>query len=104
MNPTAHGEAQWEGTLQTVLEFDSTAKAYVDALLSGKVEKQIEIEATRGDNVATIQFAGTLIGGVPLFGDRDGNMTVELNWEGTFNSTLGNWLKMSVINGVSALA
>lgn len=104
LTPTDFGEDKWTGTLQTVLEFDSTAKAYVDALLSGKVQRQIEIEAINGTNVATLQFAGTLIDGVPLFADRDGNITVELNWEGTYNSTLGNWLKASVTNGVSTLA
>lgn len=104
LNPTDHGEDKWEGTLQTVLELNSTSKAYVDALLSAKVQRLIEIKATSGSKVAEIQFAGTLIDGIPLFGDRDGNMTVELTWAGTHNAALGNWLKAEVINAVSALA
>lgn len=102
--PTDHGEDKWEGTLQTVLEFNSTSKAYVDALLSAKVQRLIEIKATSGSKIAEIQFAGTLIDGVELFSDRDGNMTVELTWAGTYNSTFGNWLKAEVVNAVSALA
>lgn len=103
LTPTDHGESKWSGTLQTVLEWNSTSKAYLDALFTAKVQKQIEIEATSGSNVATLQFAGTLMGEPELWGDRDGNMIIELNWEGTFNSALGNWLKASVTNGVDAL-
>jgi len=102
--PTGKGEDKWTGSLKLVLEFDSTSKAYVDALLSAKVQKQIQIKATSGSKIATLQFAGTLIGGVPLFSDREGNVTVELNFDGQYNSTLGNWLKASFTNAVSALA
>ena len=104
LTPTAHGEDTWSGSLQTVLEFDSTSKAYLDALFTAKVQKQIQIKATSGSKIATLQFAGTLSGNPVMFGDRDGNMTIELNWEGTYNSTLGNWLKASWTNTVSSLA
>ncbi len=107
LTPTSYGADRWEGTLETVLEFNASAKAYVDALLSGKVQRQIQIEATQGSGAtareATIQFCGTLIDGATLFEDRDGNITVSLNWKGTYNSTFGGWLTVAAKNELSAL-
>lgn len=107
LTPSAYGADRWEGELVTVLEFNASAKAYVDALLSGLVQRQIEIKATTGTGAAareaTIQFAGTLIDGAELFGDRDGNLTVELTWKGTFNPTFGGWLTMRTKNEKSTL-
>jgi len=107
LTPTSYGADRWEGTLETVLEFNSSAKAYVDALLSGKVQRQIQIEASQGATTtarsATIQFCGTLIDGATLFEDRDGNLTVSLTWKGTYNSTFGGWLTIKTKNELSAL-
>lgn len=107
LTPTSYGADRWEGTLETVLEFNASAKAYVDALLSGKVQRLIQIEATTGSGTtareATIQFAGTLVDGATLFEDRDGNITVSLNWKGTYNSTFGGWLTVKTKNELSAL-
>lgn len=105
--PRAYGMDRWEGTLTTVLEFNSSAKAFVDGLKSGVVQRQLAIKASMGSGSgarsANILFAGTLIDGVELFGDRDGNMTVELTWQGTYHSTLGTFLKVQVQNENSAL-
>jgi hypothetical protein len=39
-----------------------------------------------------------------VFTDTDGVVTYELEWEGTHNSTLGNWLKIQTTNQVATLA
>ncbi len=108
LKPGDYGENRWEGQLVTVLEFNSTAKAYVDELTTPQlVQRQIRLQASEGSGTsaraATIDFAGTLVDGVELFGDRDGNMTVSLTWNGTYNSTLGNWCDVSVTNDKDAL-
>lgn len=105
LTPGAIGAARWEGQLVTVCEFNASAKAYVNALQSGLVQRRIKIaNATttplRGLN---IEFAGTLTGGTTLFTDRDGNMTVELTWNGTYSSTLANFLKVDVTNELATL-
>lgn len=104
IGPGDYGESRWSGSLKTTLEYNSTTKAYFDAMIApALVQRQLQIKATSGTKISTIQFAGTLDGNpIELFKDRDGNAIVELTWKGTYNSTLGNWLKMSLTNGVSA--
>ena len=105
VNPTNWGDKQWQGTLTTTLEFNSTAKAYLDALIGGTLtQRQIRLKATSGTSIVQIDFAGTLDNDIDMFGDRDGNMTVQLKWAGTNNVTLGNWLKASVTNSITTIA
>lgn len=102
--PGDFGEAQWEGSLSLTAEFNATVKAYVDALLTpALVQRQIRLKATSGTKTATLDFAGTLTDGVTLFEDRDGNMTVALTFNGTYNSTLSNWFKAEAVNSVATL-
>ncbi len=110
IHPAAYGENRWEGTLNTVLEFNSSAKAIVDALVApALVQRQIRLQATQGvasaKRVCTLDFAGTLVDAVELFGDRDGNMTVSLTWNGTTNTkwTTDSWCKFKVTNNLSTL-
>jgi hypothetical protein len=104
--PSSHGENRWTGQLTTVVEFNASAKTYVDALLSGLVQRRIQLTATgipAANRIANIQFAGTLVDGAQLFEDRDGNMTVSLTWNGTYNTSLLNWLKLKVTNELDDL-
>lgn len=102
--PLDYGEGRWSAVLKTVLEFNATAKAYIDALIGpAKVQRQIELEATSGSHVATLQVAGVADGGVELWGNRDGNLTVEYTWKAYYNSTFGNYLKAALLNAVAAL-
>lgn len=103
INPTGVAGSSWAGTLGTTLEFATASKAYVDALLSAKVEKQIQIKATSGADSATIQFCGYLGGPPELFGERDGNVVMELEWVGSYNATFANWLKIIAVNSIATL-
>ena len=102
INPASIGTAPWTGSLSLTLEYTAAVKAFVDALISAKVEKQISLVATSTSHTATIDFAGYLEG-QELFGDRDGNLTCELTWIGSYNSTLTNWLEMTFLNAVATL-
>jgi hypothetical protein len=100
--PQAWGDTAFTGTLETVCEFNASAKAYVDALLApALVQRRLRLLATSGTNIVQIDFAGTLDSGTELFSDRDGNITVALNWVGTYNPTATNWLSFSVTNGIA---
>jgi len=108
INPGGHGDSTWESQLTTVMEFNSDAKALVDELLAPQlVQRQIRLQATQGATTeareATIDFAGTLVDSVELWGDRDGNMTVSLTWNGTYNGGLENFLKVRTKNELDAL-
>ena len=108
LTPASSGGDKWEGQLVTVLEYNSTAKAYVDAMINGVTQKRIQISAatTSPTRAADIYFAGTLVEGATLFEDRDGNMIVSLTWNGTYSASAAqlNWLKINVTNELSALA
>jgi len=110
VHPAAYGENRWEGQLVTVLEFNSSAKAVVDALANGTLtQRQIRLRATTGSDTtareATLDFAGTLVDNIELFSDRDGNMTVSLTWNGTVNTqwSTDSWVKFKITNNLSAL-
>lgn len=101
--PGGHGDGRWEGSLALQLEFNSTAKAYVDDLVGGTlVQKQVELRATSGSNSLKLQFCGTLSERVALWEDRDGNMVTTLTFNGTYHPDFGNWLKFVVTNSVAS--
>lgn len=104
IQPADWGDTQWTGTLTTVVEFKADNKAIVDALLGpALVQRLIEIVATSGTHTATIQFAGTLVDGVELFSDREGNVTVSLKWQGTYSDTVSGWFDVDVVNSIQTL-
>lgn len=108
-NPAAYGDSTWEGQLTTVMEFNSNAKTLVNEMLSpdALVQRQIRIRAATGATTkarqATIDFAGTLADTVTLWDDRDGNMTVSLVWNGTYNKASTSWLRLDVKNELSTI-
>jgi len=104
MFPSGIGDSRWEGNLRLQLEFNSSVKSIIDTLLGttpGEVQRQIEIRVTQGTHSIKFQFCGGLSEAPELWGDRDGNMVVETNWKGLYNSTFGNWLKVIVTNGIN---
>jgi hypothetical protein len=101
--PSGWGDDGWEGKLNLQLEYNSTAQALVTELVTGYVQRQIELRFTDSPNSMKIQFAGTLTGEPELWSDRDGNMVVELEFSATYHSTLANWLKVIVTNGVATI-
>jgi hypothetical protein len=103
-NAEAWGDGVWEASLELTLEFNSTVKAYVDAILAGADQKQIQIKFTDGANREfTIQFAGVTDGGFSFYDDRDNNITVGLTYNAMYHSTLATWLKVIVKNAVQTL-
>jgi hypothetical protein len=104
LSPQDWGDTKWTGQLTTVLEFNAGAKALVDAVVGGNlVQRMIRIQGSSGVKSATIDFYGTVVDGMTLFDDRDGNMIVTLVWEGTYNTTATEWLGVDVVNTVTAL-
>lgn len=101
--PSAWGDSSFDGSLRLTLEFNTTSKAYLDAILSGLTSKLIRIKATNGSNEAQIDFAGVFDGEPELFSDRDGNVTLDLNLNARYNSTLGYWARVTATNSLASL-
>jgi hypothetical protein len=105
--PQAWNDQQWSGQLRLSLELNSTTDDYLIAMLADAntiLERQIEISYTNGsDDKLEIQFAGHTMSAPQLFQDRNGVMTYDLVFDGVYNSTFGNWLKINTISGINAL-
>lgn len=106
LTPGNWNDVRWEGSLKITAEFNTTSKAYLNSLLTNAVlQHQVRIKAANGANlIQQLDFAGALKESPKIYDDRDGLATIDLNYDGVYNSTLGNWLKYSNTNGVSALA
>lgn len=118
------GDNRNEATLRTLLEFNTTAKAYVDELLASStstsstgvpLQKQIRLWASSTSTAGTtgfaasIDFAGIVSSPIRMWENRDGNLTVSLEWAGKFStafapvgSTNGNYLSFQIVNGSSS--
>ena len=103
--PITWGEGRWEAQLSMTVEFNSTAKAWVDALITNRVARNIRVEFVESPTIRElrIDFVGLLAEPVELFGDRDGNMTAELTFKALVAGPLNNWLQIRVVNGVATL-
>lgn len=125
--PTSWGDGKYEGSLKLTAEYNTYGKAVVDAMLStagsttSTVKKLIRIANTQTTGVATstatravnLDFAGVLVDGTELFGDRDGNMTIDLTFNGWFSTQLsqvllsttkgsnGNWFMATIQNNLA---
>lgn len=99
-------ESPWDGTLKLGLEFNATTKTDVDAIIGGTLTQR-QFQATISPSAGLsllVQFAGTVVDDLEIFSDDDGVVTVDLTLKRTYHATFANWLKMTVINGISNAA
>ncbi len=118
--PGSWGEGPAEATLKTVVEFTSGySKPLLDQMLGvsstnstgAQLEKIVSVWASRDSStlVSGFHFAGIVSEPVELWSDRDGNMTLELNWAGKFTTGLmdigtsgvGNFLTFTIVQDSS---
>jgi len=104
LSKDAYAERAWNGSLRLSLEFNSTTKTDVDAIIAGTItQKQVQMVWANSTRTFTVQFCGTVKDDVEIFGDDDGVVTAELTLERTYHTTFANWLKMSLVNGSATL-
>jgi hypothetical protein len=105
--PQDWGFDQYQGTLALTLELNTATKALLDLIAVDPpqtFQRLFRFTATHGAKIAQLDFAGVLENPDELFGDRDGNETLTLNFKSKTDLTgLGNWFKASVTNGVATL-
>jgi len=105
--PTTWNDQKWSGQLRLSLELNDTTDDYLIAMLAATntiLERQIEISYTNGtDDLLEIQFAGHAMSAPQLFQDRNGVMTYDLVFDGVYNPTFANWLKINTTSGINAL-
>jgi hypothetical protein len=107
LTPTGVHDQKHTGTLNLMLEVDTTTAAYLDAILNtaGTVfERVFRISASDGGtNLFRFDFNGVALKAPVIFNDLDGITTYELEVEGQYNSVLANWFSARVTNSVSSL-
>jgi hypothetical protein len=106
--PTAWHDQKWGGQLRLSLELNDTTDDYLIAMLAAGgstiLERQIEIKYSPDANdILQIQFAGHTMSAPQLFQDRNGVMTYDLVFDGVYNPTFGNWLKINTTSGIATL-
>ncbi len=104
--PGTWKDGRWKGSMKLTLEFGTATKAYYDAILAAtsNFQKQIRNKFTNGTSSLQFDFAGTNVKAPQLFTNKNGVLTIELELEGTYNSTLANWFKAVAVNSVAAMA
>jgi hypothetical protein len=100
----AYNQRKWSGTLRLDIDFNTTTKALLDAIVgaSAPVMRQIRLSFTDGTRILQIDFAGTVTEAPSIFEDDDDVAVIPLTFTGTYNSTLGNWLKLTTTTGITA--
>lgn len=95
---------KWAGTLRLDIDFNSTTKAMLDAIVgaTSPVMRQIRLSFTDGTRILRIDFAGTVTEAPSIFEDDDDVAVIPLTFQGTYNSTMGNWLKIQTTTGITA--
>jgi len=109
--PTAYHDQKWNGQLRLSLELNGTTDDYLIAMLgasSAILEKQVRIKYSTGSGASlrsmTITFAGHSMQAPEFFQNRNGVVTYDLVFDGVYNPTLANWLKIETASETAVLA
>lgn len=105
--PSAWNDQNWTGQLRLSVELNDTTDDYLIAMLAAAntiLERQIEISYTNSTTgLLQIQFAGHALSAPQLFTDRDGVLSYDLTFEGVYNPTMANWLKIDTTSAIDVL-
>lgn len=108
VNPSAIGYGVPSATLSITAEFNASAITELDKYLAG-TGRLVELSGTGsvvGSGVKTLklQTAGDITGVSELWGDRDGNTTIQFTHTMRYDAgTFANFAKIIVINGIATL-
>jgi hypothetical protein len=103
-------DARWDGQLKISMEVNNTSIPFIAEMLGAPnkmLEKQIQIKHFDGTGAnlreTVVQFCGRTKQPPKLFTDRDGVVAIDLVFDGAYNPTFGNWLKVQTKCGVKTL-
>lgn len=110
LTPDKYRDSKWSGTLNLSLELTSAVSSLLHEIIDGNVaeERVIRLKAAIGSGATArhiqIDFSGALLAAPNVFEYSDGLKVVNLVFTGVYNSTMGNWLNVAVLNDVETLA
>lgn len=103
--PGAYRVGDWTTALKLVLEFNATSKVAVDEILLHTTahQRQIQLKATQGTNILQIGLGLSLKTAPKMFSEKDGVVTVELDYQGIYNTAFTNYLLVNTTCGVAVI-
>ena len=109
LTPTKFREGKWSGSLAMQLEFNTQAAALYASIMSRPApERVLRIKATKGSGATArtiqIDFGGVQLSAPQAWEYTDELRVLNLSFTGQYQSVLANWLKVTTLNNVSALA
>jgi hypothetical protein len=94
--------------LKMSMELDANSAGYYQSIanptLPTPFKAKVQITFTLGTQIFQIQFAGFAPEAPKYISDADGIATLDFTLSPMYHSTLTNWLKLSLTNGVTTLA
>lgn len=105
IRPSAIGYARPTAQLMFTAEFNASAIAELDQYIAGTPGRLVRLVATGptlGSSAKKFQldFAGDIMNVSDLWGDRDGNTTLQFTLSARYDSaTFANYVKMQIVNG-----
>lgn len=104
LTPGGYRVARLGAELKLYLEVDAVTAAYLTSMIgTSPLQQQVQITATSGTKVITLQFAGTVLESPEIYADEDGIVALEYTLSGEYHSTFANYFKASVANAVASL-
>ena len=101
--PAAYGKGLFSASMVLTLEAGTNGVAELAAMLAG-TGRLIELTGTNGTSTVKIQFAGDYTNVAPLWGDRNGNTTLQLTLVPRYDSaTFASWLKIVCTSSTATL-
>lgn len=105
LTPGAVRPGDWDLNLKLGLEFNATSKTYIDEILAyaSLPQRQIQLKATQGTNILQFGMGCAAKAAPKMFSEKDGVVTVDLEYLGIYNTALGNFLKVDSTSGLATL-
>lgn len=103
-------DKKWSAQLRISMEVTADSSPFMNEMLATPnklLQKQIEIKHATGsgsdERLMQIQFAGHTVQAPQLFQERDGVVSVDLVFDGVYNPTFTNWLKINTKSAIKLL-
>ena len=107
LTPGDYKNGPWSGTLNLLVEFNSTVAGYVDAIIdatTAPIGKNIQLKFSSGSHYVQIDFGGRFLEAPELFQDEDGVISTNLVLTGEETEGMTtSWCVIAVKTNVATL-
>ena len=106
-NAVGYGDGKWQIDGSLTLEFNTTSKSLIDAVLTNHIKRNFEVHywnpAAPLTNYVSFVVPHIINDSFDLFSDRDGNATVEISFSAIHANVIDSSLRISVASETDTL-